>query len=691
MVSVIRRPMFLFGLAIRILLILLAEPLIHTTWFVPFIQHGLFGSLLDPWGAHLAAGGDPAAFPYGLPMFAIPALTVALGSWVDWLSGGTHGAQIGFGLTILVLDGVVLWVLLKFRPEYPQRLLFLYWLSPIVLYICYWHGHLDIIPVSLLVLAVYFISKNRPLATGLLMGVAIAAKLSMVIALPFTVVYLLNNKQLRHLLVPFCAAVVASFVLLSLPTVASSAAWHMVLGTPEMAKIFSLAVALDDHHSVYLLPTVYLLILFAAWRVHRMSFDLLVAFLGLAFFLVVIMTPAAPGWFLWAAPFFFINVASAETRVVVLAFGFSILFTGLHLLTSTGALLLFPAWDLTSPWTEPLAVSPHVVSLWLTGLIALGLMLNIRLIGEGILRTDYYRMTRRPVVLGIGGDSGTGKDTLADYLTALFGPKSVVRISGDDYHLWDRYRPMWQVLTHLNPQANDLPKFTQDVLLLNDGRAVRNRHYDHTTGRMTKPVLVRPNDVLIVSGLHALYSPALRERYDLSIFLDMDDGLRRFLKIRRDVGVRGHPLEKVLASLASREADRERFIQPQAEHADLIFTLLPLNPAHLEGKISPDTPMPRLRLRVLLRQGSHYEQLVRVLIGVCGMHVEVLAGDATQPVDITLEGDVDADDIAMAARELVPHLDDLICLEPIWQPGTGGLMQLFIVLKLSHALRRRLT
>ena len=27
---------------------------------------------------------------------------------------------------------------------------------------------------------------------------------------------------------------------------------------------------------------------------------------------------------------------------------------------------------------------------------------------------------------------------------------------GDDYHLWDRGRPVWQALTHLNPMANDI-------------------------------------------------------------------------------------------------------------------------------------------------------------------------------------------------------------------------------------------
>ena len=47
-------------------------------------------------------------------------------------------------------------------------------------------------------------------------------------------------------------------------------------------------------------------------------------------------------------------------------------------------------------------------------------------------------MTRRPFVIGISGDSGSGKDTFANSIEGLFGKHSVTKLSGDDYHLWDR-------------------------------------------------------------------------------------------------------------------------------------------------------------------------------------------------------------------------------------------------------------
>ena len=75
-----------------------------------------------------------------------------------------------------------------------------------------------------------------------------------------------------------------------------------------------------------------------------------------------------------------------------------------------------------------------------------------------------------------------GKDTLADAISGLFGDHSIVTLSGDDYHLWDRHKPMWQVMTHLNPTANDLEGFSHDLASLKDGKSIRARYYNHVNG-----------------------------------------------------------------------------------------------------------------------------------------------------------------------------------------------------------------
>lgn len=58
-------------------------------------------------------------------------------------------------------------------------------------------------------------------------------------------------------------------------------------------------------------------------------------------------------------------------------------------------------------------------------------------------------------------------------------------------------------------------------------------------------------------------------------------------------------------------------------------------------------------------------------------------------VEITMEGDVDADDVAMAAAMLCPRLIDFLDVEPAWESGVLGLMQLITLSHINQALTRR--
>ncbi len=78
----------------------------------------------------------------------------------------------------------------------------------------------------------------------------------------------------------------------------------------------------------------------------------------------------------------------------------------------------------------------------------------------------------------------------------------------------------------------------------------------------------------------------MRDRCDIKIFLDMDEDLRRYLKIQRDVHLRGHSIEEVIAVLESRTEDAERFIKPPEQHADVVFRISPTQP------IQPDDARP---------------------------------------------------------------------------------------------------
>ena len=164
------------------------------------------------------------------------------------------------------------------------------------------------------------------------------------------------------------------------------------------------------------------------------------------------------------------------------------------------------------------------------------------------------------------------------------------------------------------------------------------RHYDHITGRFTKPRRIKFNDVIIVSGLHALLLPALRERYDVRVFLDMDEELRRHYKIRRDVGERGHSVESIERSIERRLPDAVRFINPQRAQADVVFSSQPVNRDHLKDPVR-DREV-RVKLAVLSRHDTSYETLVRILIGIRGLHVDVNLIEGHELVELVIEGEI---------------------------------------------------
>ena len=47
-------------------------------------------------------------------------------------------------------------------------------------------------------------------------------------------------------------------------------------------------------------------------------------------------------------------------------------------------------------------------------------------------------IARRPIMVAVGGDSGTGKTTLVSGLYRIFGADRITAICLDDYHRLDR-------------------------------------------------------------------------------------------------------------------------------------------------------------------------------------------------------------------------------------------------------------
>lgn len=675
------------GLALRLLLLVLLVPAVQRAWFAPFVQSFLSDPSLTPWSAWLASGGTHEAFPYGPLMLLWFSVFGGLTSWLpfDW------SLQFGMALGVLVAEAVVVGLLLRAGGGRPGRSVVLLAASPVVVYAAFVHGQLDLVPTALMLASVLAFRQRSWSTAGLLAGLAIAVKASSVLIVPFAVVFLVRNARYRQGMRPYLLGLVPGLVVYLLPAL-SSGYRTMVIGTPEFRSVFDYVVTLGPGLRVVVLPVVYVALLGVLWWFRRANPDIVLTTTAVALGAVALLTPASPGWFLWSAPFLALIASGTGPRVRLAVLGFWVATTCSQAVVSSGAAW---RWEAGTPgprftdvdrvrdlptWLPDLLATAAVV----TGAIALAMVLR-----SALQQYDLYRLSRAPLSIAVAGDSGTGKDTLCISLSDVFGESATSFLMGDDYHLYERHAPLWTVTTHLDPAANDLPRLTRDTFRLLAGEEVWCRHYDHGRGRFTKQRQITDRELVVVSGLHALTSSDVRAKVDLTVFTDMDEPLRRRLKIERDVGERGHQLAGVQASIDRREPDRDRFILPQRPLADVVLRLESERPLPPEDQ-PLDAPL-SLRVVARLRGLAFAERLARALTSVGGTatHVEYLAEPGAVELVIS-PGQLTPSDVRGLASHLLQRPEELFVGEPVWLGGSRGAMQLILVLAMLERRRNRL-
>lgn len=183
------------------------------------------------------------------------------------------------------------------------------------------------------------------------------------------------------------------------------------------------------------------------------------------------------------------------------------------------------------------------------------------------LEIEYNFLLSKCNIFAICGDSGSGKSTLSNLLKDCYNNSFTLEC--DRYHKWERHNKNWESTTHLNPKANYITKMEEDIFNLKLGNEIYQVDYNHHSGKFTEKQLINPSDNLIVCGLHSLYGD--NNLYDLKIFMDTDEELKKKWKIRRDVIERGYTIDRVLESIKKRESDFNEFIKPQKDNADIVI------------------------------------------------------------------------------------------------------------------------
>jgi uridine kinase len=187
-------------------------------------------------------------------------------------------------------------------------------------------------------------------------------------------------------------------------------------------------------------------------------------------------------------------------------------------------------------------------------------------------------------VIGIAGGSGSGKSTFAARLREQF-PDSVALISCDNYYRAHDDIPLEErrLLNYDAPEALEFDLMVSHLRALKRGEAVDCPVYDFALhNRSDKILRIDPKPVIIVDGILILSDPALRETFDLRIYVEADADERILRRARRDMEVRGRHIDDIMEQyLTTVKPMHEQYVEPSKKHADLILNG-GMNPVALE-------------------------------------------------------------------------------------------------------------
>jgi hypothetical protein len=215
--------------------------------------------------------------------------------WInDWGSTQNNYVNLPYFLLILklpyiLLDFGIFWLILKITKSYKISIFWLF--NPISFYLIYILGNFDILPVFFTLLSFYLL-KDKPHISFLVLGIAIALKLYPLLFLPF---YLFSlPKNLKKYIIYVLLALLP-LLLSILPFTLNSAFWHSFFGSGLTQKIIEYKI-----FNTPVFPLIYLAILGKALFSKNLDLS---KYLLYIFLLFISLVHFHPQWLLWFYPY----------------------------------------------------------------------------------------------------------------------------------------------------------------------------------------------------------------------------------------------------------------------------------------------------------------------------------------------------------------------------------------------------
>jgi uridine kinase len=190
------------------------------------------------------------------------------------------------------------------------------------------------------------------------------------------------------------------------------------------------------------------------------------------------------------------------------------------------------------------------------------------------------------LVIGIAGGSGSGKTTVAQEILQRVGPSRIAFIQHDSYYKDLRGLPPARraEVNFDHPDSLQTDLLAEHIASLLDNQPVEVPIYDFAThSRTGQTFTVQPRRVILVEGILIFVEPALREMFDVKIFVDTDADIRFIRRLERDITERGRTTQSVIKQYqATVRPMHLEFVEPSKRYADVIIPEGGFNAAALD-------------------------------------------------------------------------------------------------------------
>jgi len=683
-IDIVRSPLFLFVLILKLVAAALFASDFLVKFFAPFVNYFVASGFQNPYEFFYRAG-LLLSFPYPTVMLwilSIPRFLMSPFVGIDYTVVSNFHIFL-YRLPLLFADTVICLILARWLKNSTKKVLWYYWCSPVLFYITYIHGQLDVIPIMFLFMFLYFLFKERWYLAPVFLGLAIASKTHIAMLVPFVLVYLLLKKRDWIQTMFFLGIAALVFVALNYHYLSTPGFVEMVLKAREQFRVFDFQLGFNDRFVIYLVPVAYAALFMKSLTYRTFNRDIFLMFLGFAFGILTFFIPPMQGWYFWVLPFliyFYIKERSAlQSSFIAL----NVLYFAYFLVVRQSDFfqvfqLILPAVAATPNVYHLIAnagYNPDTVVNVVFSFLQTVLLINVFWVyRKGIESNARYKMHYQPYLIGLTGDSGSGKTTLARLIQNVFGERNTAIVQGDDVHKWERGNEMWNMFTHLDPRATELHTDLEHALSLKHGTAVKRRRYDHDVGRFTLPRKLDSKSIVVFEGLHSLFLSKMRTLLDLKVFIRPDETLRRHWKVLRDTKERGYTREKVVEQLKKRQGDSKEYIQAQEQYSDVVISVK--NKKKVGAMLGDERAPLELCVEFSCTNDVNMDPLLLALAQAGTVECRHSFHDDRQSVEIC--GHASAQEIEKVAYVLVPELWEVVVHDPVWAQGYQGLIQLFM-------------